>query len=117
MKIQTFWKGKKLISHWHIRHLSSNVSFCTNFFRCDNQYVIKGIKKECFSSILEYFYTGAISIEEANVFDILETCHFLQINNDPLLAQCTKWMIQRLDPLKLIDVMLLAKVRYDREIS
>ena len=60
--------------------------------------------------MLEYMYTGHLLIKEENVFELLGSCHFLQVINDPLLKKCTEWIVQRLNPINPINNDLLEQV-------
>ena len=81
-------------------------------FRDKKEIALHGISALSFNQILQYLYTGSITIREENVFDIFESMHFLQIksNGDPLLNRCVKWMVERLGSSQKLNASLLVKV-------
>ena len=84
-------------------------------FRDKKEIALHGISALSFNQILQYLYTGSITIREENVFDIFESMHFLQIksNGDPLLNRCVKWMVERLGSSQKLNASLIVKVCND----
>ena len=85
----------------HVIKIGNICSFSTDFiyyFRNSTEITLKGISRCAFGGILEYIYTGAISITESNVFDLYEATKFLQLQSeDPLASKCIKYMIRQLE--------------------
>jgi hypothetical protein len=42
------------------------------------------LTSQAFEAVLTYLYTGSLSINDDNVFAIIETCQFLQIEDKKL---------------------------------
>lgn len=74
----------------------------------DDTISLTGVDSHIFSLILQYIYTGSISITVANAQDMLSTSFYLQIN--PLQKQCEKFLINQLDGIICIDVWNLGKL-------
>ena len=76
-------------------------------------FTINGIRSDSFQAILEYFYTGAVTIRDDNVFELFETLQFLQVKTekDQLPGRCIKWMISRLESHKKLDACAVVKVK------
>jgi len=53
--------------------------------RYDNEAVMKGISKEVFEAILDFIYTGSITLNMENVFGIIEAVHYMDL---PYLKEC-----------------------------
>ena len=45
---------------------------------------LHGLTSQAFEAVLTYLYTGTLSINDDNVFAIIETCQFLQIEDKKL---------------------------------
>ena len=117
------WKCRLSFKLDSIRDILSFWAHCS-VFKLSSSYFISRDKKEIslhgisalsFNQILQYLYTGSITIREENVFDIFESMHFLQIksNGDPLLNRCVKWMVERLGSSQKLNASLLVKVCND----
>ena len=104
-----------LFEHCSVFKLSSSYVI----FRDNKEIALYGISALSFNQILQYLYTGSITIREENVFDIFESMHFLQIksNGDPLLNRCVKWMVERLGSSQKLNASLLVKVCNDHKQS
>ena len=59
-----------------------------------------------FSELLQYLYTGQITIHEDNVFELIEIAEYLQLEDD-LLESCVKLLLKR---LKYCDLPVLFRV-------
>ena len=76
----------------------------------DDTISLTGVDSHIFSLVLQYIYTGSISINVANVQDLLSTSVYLQIS--PLQRRCEQFLINQLDEINCIDVWNLGKL-YD----
>ena len=81
-------------------------------FRAQEKFCIKGISSESFGQILQYMYTGAITIRKDNIFDLFESLHFLQMQEagDPLMQSCISYMTNLLQSSVNLPSSLVVKV-------
>ncbi len=62
--------------------------------------------------MLQYMYTGSVTIRDGNVFDLFESFHFLQMKSgeDPLYEKIISFLIKKLESDVTIDAAVLVKV-------
>ena len=53
---------------------------------------LKGLTSSAFESVLTYLYTGTLMLTEENVFNVIETCQFLQIDDKYLTDTFGKYL-------------------------
>lgn len=80
--------------------------------RNQKEFRIQGLSSGPFSQVLQYMYTGSITIRSDNVFELFETINFLQMKSDtdPIRAKLVSYMIKNLESSSKIDASLLVKV-------
>ena len=51
----------------------------------DNEAVIRGVSKEVFAAILDLLYTGTVTLNMKNVFEIIKAGHYMVL---PYVKEC-----------------------------
>lgn len=71
---------------------------------------MKGMSSKSFDTLLTYLYTGSMNLTEFNVFQMVEICQFLQIEDKLLIETCEKFLTKLIEDVSLNDVNSLLKV-------